>query len=117
MSIDELILEAVRAKEKFWFVRDFKIIERTASTITLHFMINQNLFVQVFYSLHSGRYNLALIGSTGRLYGRDREQGQWHRHSFEQPYEHEPTPEGMSPQPVHQFLSEVETLLIENDLI
>jgi len=38
-------------------------------------------------------------------------------HPFGQPHLHEPTPEGMSPQPIHQFLTEVETILLENDLI
>ncbi len=37
--------------------------------------------------------------------------------SFNQSHLHEPTPEGMSPQPIHQFLTEVETILLENDLI
>ena len=117
MSIDELILEAMQAKDHFWFVPALEIVERTNATVTLHFTISPNLFVQVYFSSRSGRFNLALIGASRRLYGRDREQGQWHRHPFEQPAQHEPTPEGVSPQPVHQFLAEVETILIENELL
>jgi hypothetical protein len=37
--------------------------------------------------------------------------------TFEQPDHHEPTPEGMSPRPIHQFLAEVEQILVENNLI
>jgi len=117
VTINELTLEAAQAKDRFWFVQSFEVIERTARTITLHFVIQPTLFVQVYYSLRSGRFNLALIGASGRLYGRDCEHGQWHRHPFGQSHFHEPTPEGMSPQPIHQFLTEVETILIENDLI
>jgi hypothetical protein len=117
VTINELILEAAQAKERFWFVQSLEVIERTAYTITLHFTIRQTLFVQVYHSARSGRLNFALIGTSGRLYGRDREQGEWHLHPFGQPHLHEPTPEGMSPQPIHQFLTEVETILIENDLI
>lgn len=117
MTINELIIESEQAKDRFWFVQALEVVEHTAQTITLHFLIRPTLFVQVYYSVRSGRFNFALIGASGRLYGRDREQGQWHLHSFEQPYLHESTPEGMSSQPIHQFLTEVETILIENDLI
>ena len=117
MTIDDLIVEAAQAKERFWFVQSLDIVERTASTITLRFIIGSSIIVQVFYSLRSGRFNFALIGDSGRLYGRDHEHGQWHRHPFAQPDQHEPTLEGMSPQPIHQFLAEVEVILVENDLI
>ena len=117
MDIDELILEALRAKDYFWFVRYLRIVERTDATVTLHFIIGPNLLVQIFYSQRSERLSFALIVASRRLYGRDREHGYWHRHPFEQPEHHEPNPEGMSPQPVIQFLAEVEEILVENDLI
>jgi len=117
VTINELILEATQAKDRFWFVQAPEIIERTANTITLHFMIRQTLFVQIYCSVRSGRFNFALIVASGRLYGRDCEHGQWHLHPFGKSHLHEPTPEGMSPQPIHQFLAEVETILLENDLI
>ena len=34
-----------------------------------------------------------------------------------QPSQHELTPEGMSPQPVIQFLVEIEKIVVENNLI
>jgi len=117
VTINELILEAVQTKDRFGFVQSLEVVERTAQTATLHFMIRQTLFVQVYYSVRSGRFNFALIGASGRLYGRDCEHGQWHLHPFGKSHLHEPTPEGMSPQPIHQFLAEVETILLENDLI
>ena len=43
------------------------------------------LFVQVFCSQHSGRLSFALVGTSGRLYGREREHGLWQRHLFGQP--------------------------------
>jgi hypothetical protein len=61
--------------------------------------------------------NLALISQGGRLYGRDYEHGTWHRHPFGQSEQHEPTPEGMSAQPLTQFMTEVEEILIVHDLI
>ncbi len=84
-----------------------------------HFCVNMcvDSTAQVFRSQRSGRFSFALIGTSGRLYGRDREHGIWHRHPFGQPNQHELTSEGMSPQPINQFLAEIEEILIGNDLI
>lgn len=117
MTLDELLIEALTAKDRFWFVQTLKVAERTDSTITLHFTIGPELFVQVFFSQRSGRLSLALISTVGRLYGRDREHGLWHRHPFGQTDRHEPTPAGISSQAVIQFLAEVEEILVENNLI
>ena len=117
MTLNDLLAEGLTASEHFWFIETFKIKERTDETVTLHFVISSDLFVQVFYSERSSRFNLVLIGPSGRLYGRDREYGHWHLHPFGQPEEHQPTPEGMSPHPVMQFLTEVEKLLVDYGLI
>ena len=117
MSIDDLLTEAQEAQEQIWFIRALNVAERTNATVTVRLSLTPDLFVQVFLSERSGRFSLALIGPTGRLYGRDREHGAWHRHPFEQPDHHEPTPEGISPRPIHQFLAEIEQILLDNDLI
>jgi hypothetical protein len=117
MTIEELIIEALTARERFWFVEEVKVIERTDSTVTLHVIIASKLFIQVFFSQRSQRFSLALVGGAGRLYGRDREHGVWHRHPFGHSEQHEPTPEGMSPQPILQFVAEVEEILLVNSLV
>ena len=45
------------------------------------------------------------------------EHGTWHRHPFGQAEQHEPTPEGMSAQPLTQFMTEIEEILVVHDLI
>jgi len=117
MTIDELLLEALAARDRFWFVQTLQIRERTDTTVTLRFTIGPDLFVQVFFSQRSERLSFALVGVAGRLYGRDREHGLWHRHPFGQPAQHEPTPEGMSGRPISQFLTEVEEILYAHDLL
>ncbi len=117
MKIDELLHETLASAEQFWFVQDFQIVERTDATITLHFSIETDLFVQVYLSERSERFSLALVGLSGRLYGRDREHGQWHRHPFGRTNFHELTVEGMSPRPVFQFLAEVEEILLNEGLM
>ncbi len=117
MTLNDLFTEGLTAKDRFWFIETFYIKGHTDKTITLHFIISSNLFVQVFYSERSGRFSLALVGPSGRLYGRDREYGYWHLHPFGQSEKHQPTPEGISPRPIVQFLTEVEKLLVDHNLI
>jgi hypothetical protein len=80
MTIDELLSEALAAKDRFWFVQTLHVRERTDASITLRITIEPALFVQVFFSQRSGRLSFAFVGASGRLYGRDREHGFWHRH-------------------------------------
>jgi len=117
MTIDDLIIEALTAKDHFWFIQSFEITARTDATVTLRFIIETDLFIQIFFSQRSGRFNLALIGASGRLYGRDKEHGFWHRHPFSRPEEHEATPDGVSLRPSNQFLAESEEILITHNLI
>ena len=117
LTIRDLILEAHDTLDRFWFVRDINIVEQTQATVTVHLTIDADLFVQAFLSESSQRLSFALVGQSGRLYGRDREHGMWHRHPFGQPEQHEPTPEGVSVQPLTQFMAEVEKILVEHDLL
>lgn len=45
--IDELILEALEANERFWFIRSFVIFDRTDRIITIHLSITDELLIQV----------------------------------------------------------------------
>jgi predicted DNA-binding WGR domain protein len=117
MTTAELLEEYFEASRRFWFVQTAQIVEQTDNSLTLHFQITPQLLVQAFLSTRSDRLSLALIGPAGRLYGRDGRKGQWHRHPFDDPSKHESTPEGVSPQPLLQFLSEVEDILQANDLL
>lgn len=117
LTLGDLTIEAHDALDRFWFVHDIAVIEQTQATITIHLTIDAELFVQAFFSENSQRLSFALVSQRGRLYGRDREHGTWHRHPFGRPEQHEITPEGMSDRPLTQFLSEVERILVEHDLL
>ena len=117
LTIRGLILEAHDTLDRFWFGRDVSIVEQTQATVTVHLTIGADLFVQAFLGESSQRLSFALVGQSGRLYGRDREYGTWHRHPFGQPEQHELTPEGMSTQTLTQFMAEVEQILVEHDLL
>jgi len=116
MTTDDLLIELEESERRFWFIQRSET-ERTDETVRLRLIINEALFIQVFLSETTGRCSLALIQGRERLYGRDREGGMWHLHPFGAPETHRPTPEGVSPRPLLQFLAEVEEWLFENDLI
>ena len=58
MTIDELIVEALAARDRFWFVQILQVRERTDATVTVRFIIAPELFVQVFFSQRSKRLAL-----------------------------------------------------------
>lgn len=116
-TIDQLLQEAVEAVDQFWFIQSLEVVERTDRTVTVQLMIGNELRVHAFLSRKTGRLSLALIGPSGRLYGRDRQRGEWHMHPFAQPDSHEATPEGVSRKPLLQFMAEVQEILLTQDLI
>lgn len=116
-TIEQLLIESNAVAERFWFIRQWQVTDRTDGTVTAHFEIGAGLFVQAFLSQRSGRLSLALIGPSGRLFGRDRERGIWRRHPFGSQDVHEATPQGMSSRPVMEFMAEVEDILLSNDLL
>lgn len=115
--LDEILRETISAGEQFWFVQDVHITGETANTVTIHLVISAELIVQVFFSARSQRFSMALVGPGGRLYGRDRQFGQWHTHPFDNPTVHVPDREKPASQPVAQFLAEVEQILLSSNLL
>ena len=88
----ELLVAAQDAFQKVWFVQAF-IGEITGS---------------LYFALIEGRY---------RIFGMDRESGEWHDHPFGTPEKHENLEEGLDPKPLLKFLSRVEEILLEENLI
>ena len=116
-TIEQLLLEAIKVHDTFWFIRSWVVFARTDRTVTIHLQIRDDLFIQTFLSLRSNRLCLALVGVAGRLYGCDYERGAWHYHPFGETAVHAPLPVGMSPRPLLQFVAEVEEILLANDLL
>ncbi len=114
---DELLIEAQEALERFWFLQSVEEIERTDFTISLRLHIRSGLFIQAFLGELTGQLYFALIEGRHRIFGIDRESGEWHIHPYEAPEEHRPLPEGLGPKPLLSFLSRVEELLLKHDLL
>lgn len=116
-SRTDLRLEAQEALENAWFVRSLEEIERTDRTLALRLTIRSELFVQAFLGERSGSLYFALVEGRRRIFGIDRESGEWHLHPFDSPDEHRPLPEGLGPRPLLSFLATVEDLLLRHELL
>ncbi len=117
MTLSDWRAELQEAERHFWFVQRLAALEQTDDVLKARLEIQAGLFVHFFCSIVSGRLQMALVLGNERLYGRDRENGQWHLHPFGQADDHITTPEGLSPRPLMQFLAEVEQLLLAHELI
>lgn len=109
--------EVEEAVGRFWFIGAYEEVECTDISLSMRLHIRPGLFVQVFCGAKSGSLYLALIEGERRLFGIDRESGEWHLHPYGTVERHEPLPQGLEPKPLLKFLAQVEDLLIEHDLL
>ncbi|MCA9994146.1 MAG: hypothetical protein KDE47_05465 [Caldilineaceae bacterium] len=116
-SLHDLREEAQEAVEKVWFIQSLVESERTDITLSLRLMIYPTLFVQLFFGEKSGSLYMALIERGQRLFGIDREGGEWHMHPYKAVEKHVPLSEGLEPKPILTFLAHVERLLIDHELL
>ncbi len=116
-SPTDLRLEAEEALERVWFVQSLEETERTDLTLSLRMHIRPDLVVHAFLGTWSGALYFALIEGGRRIFGIDREGGEWHVHPYDAPDRHEPLPTGLGPKPLLTFLARVEDLLLQYDLL
>ena len=113
----DLWVEAQEALDRVWFVQSVEETERTDYTLSIRLWIRSDLFVQAFAGKLSNSLYFALIQGDRRIFGIDRESGEWHLHPFGAPHTHELVPEGLEPKPLLKFLARVGVLLLEHDLL
>lgn len=113
----DLLLAAQEALDEFWFIQEIEVFERTDPTLTVRLHIQKNLFVQVFIGEITGHLFFALIEGSHRIFGMDREKGEWHCHPYNDVQQHVHLPDRLGPKPLLSFLNKVEVILLEQDLL
>ncbi len=113
----DLLVVAQEAFQKVWFVQALDVFERTDQTLSIRLTIKTGLFVQAFMGEITGSLYFALIEGRQRIFGVDRESGEWHEHPFGTPEKHRPLEEGLEPKPLLKFLAKVEEIVLEDNLI
>jgi hypothetical protein len=116
-TTDKLLSEARQALERVWFVQTLEVAERTDSTLALRLYISSTQFVPAFVGELTGSLYFALIEGQHRVFGIDQEGNERHRHPYHACHLHEPLPEGLEPKPLLRFLSMVESIVLDNDLL
>jgi hypothetical protein len=113
----DLQTEAFDALDEFWFAQSVQNIESTAYHFALRLYIAPGFFVQAFLGKQSGSLYFAVIKDEQRIFGIDREDDEWHMHPYGESGQHEPLPQGLEPKPLLRFLSKVEQLIMDHNIL
>jgi len=116
-SCEDLHSDAEKALYQFWFLQSIQVMQKTDQTLSLRLFIRSDLFVQAFVGEISGSVYMALIERTHRIFGIDLEKNKWHLHPYGLSHEHHFLEEPMEPFPLLKFLSQVENIILENNLL
>ena len=77
----------------------------------MRFEITDHSFVQLYCNTRKSLFSYALVMTGARVFGRDCDGGQWHRHPVESPDMHDATAEGKRAVTFEEFLQEVQQVL------
>ena len=116
-SVEELRFEAYDTLERTWFLQTAEEKDHTDLSLSLRLHIRLGLFIQIFFGQRTESLFFALVEDGERVFGMDREHGQWHLHPFGNAADHQPVVEAVGPRPLFEFLAMVELLLINHDLL
>jgi len=117
VTIEEFVEEIEAAARRFRFIRAIVQVDVTRFSAKYRLMIASDLYVQVYANVRNGTTGLALIYQGRRLYGRDSQDWQWHRHPVDDPEAHDFSVEGARALSTEEFLFEVEETLVDQGLI
>ncbi len=115
MNIDDFIRE-VEAAANFYSLK-VEILARTKNAVKVRVLVTENIYIQLYYNQASKTRNYALVGWNRRLFGRDCIGGEWHKHPFENPDEHDFSGNGKREVSILEFFDEVFYLLRKSGLI
>ena len=115
MNLDEFIEEVKNAADLYSL--KIEILARTKNAVKIKVPITENIYIQLYYNQESGTKNHVLISWNRRLFGRDCVGGEWHKHPFENPDEHDFGENGSKEVSVLEFFEEVFKWLGEKGLI
>ncbi len=71
----------------------------------------------MYANVENDTVGFVLVNSGQRIYGRDAIEGKWHRHTFKDPLGHDFSAEGSKAVTLEDFLTEVQEILVRENLI
>lgn len=109
--------EIETAASQYAFIRRVVKVDQTHYSVKYRLYIAPDLFVQLYFNERSGTIGMVLVHHNQRIYGRDCEAGNWHRHPVDDPLMHDTSPSGAQSVSVGDFLAEIQDILVSNGLI
>ena len=79
--------------------------------------VDVDLFINVYVNVTSGKIGFALINKNQRIFGRDNQGSTWHLHPVSNPSSHDFGADAVCPVSLHEFVIEVEDMLLHSGLL
>ena len=117
MTVDDFAVQVETTASRFRFIQAVVRLDKTRFSVKYRLIIAADLYVQVYANVRNHTIGLALICQGRRLYGRDCEDGRWHRHPADAPDTHDFSVEGALPTTIEDFLLESGQTLVAQGLI
>lgn len=117
MTIDEFEHQVLSTALEWSFLRLVETVDKTDYAVKLRLHVDTECFVQVYGNVQKGIVSYTLVLNRLRIYGRDNEAGQWHRHPQGKPDSHDMSPKGRTEVTLAQFLTEAQGILRDEGLI
>ena len=125
ITVDQVEQEIAATASGFSFIRRVTILDKTvrfahrrlrltANTIKSRLEVSRTCFIQIYRNVKKNLTNFVLIAGNTRIYGRDCDGGNWHRHPYEEPDSHDFSHEGSRQVELSEFLQDVQEIL-ENE--
>ena len=111
MNADEFEQDVLRVAGEWAYLRSAETVDKTDYAIKLRLTIDTECFVQVYANVEKSILSFALVLNRARIYGRDNEGGEWHRHPYGDPEGHDHSPEGRKAVALATFLEEAQAIL------
>jgi hypothetical protein len=117
VTVEDFANEVEAAGRQFAYIGSVTKLDETRFSVKYWLVITDDLYVQAYANTQNGTVGLALIYQGRRLYGRDCENWQWHRHPAAAPETHDFSSEGVRSVAVQEFLLETGQVLVDCGLI
>lgn len=111
MNVDEFEQGVYRTAAEWSFIRSVETIDRTDYAIKLRLHVDTECFIQVYANVAKEILSYTVVLNRLRVYGRDNDGGEWHRHPHGSPESHDRSPEGQREVALSAFLAEAQQIL------
>ncbi|MBI4745064.1 MAG: hypothetical protein HY786_00600 [Deltaproteobacteria bacterium] len=87
MTAFEFSKDIIETCSRYDFIKGIDILLLDEPALKVRAVLNESIFIDVFYNAETCKYSFALIRDNKRIFGADNLRG-WHIHPFENPDEH-----------------------------